>query len=119
LAGLCHCRNRQPQRMGTALTYARRYDLLTFVGIAGQDGLDARDIQDGAPSSVPAYDAGVESKNPLRLPSRTSGNGQGARPHQGRKSSYPRCGRVDVSAGLRDKLLADVRRLSSADEVAT
>jgi hypothetical protein len=30
-----------PHRMGTALTYARRYALFTLVGIAGEDDLDA------------------------------------------------------------------------------
>jgi ERF superfamily len=29
-----------PRRMGAALSYARRYALLTLVGIAGQDDLD-------------------------------------------------------------------------------
>src|SRR5437763_17126613 len=33
-----------PQRMGMALTYARRYALFTLVGIAGEDDLDAPDI---------------------------------------------------------------------------
>ena len=33
-----------PQRMGTALTYARRYALFTLVGIAGEDDLDCPDI---------------------------------------------------------------------------
>src|SRR5438552_11658572 len=33
-----------PQRMGTALTYARRYALFTLVGIAGEDDLDAPDL---------------------------------------------------------------------------
>src|SRR5215471_1936397 len=32
------------QRMGAALTYARRYALFTLVGIAGEDDLDAPDI---------------------------------------------------------------------------
>src|SRR5947207_10213250 len=31
-------------RMGAALTYARRYDLATLVGIAGEDDLDAPDL---------------------------------------------------------------------------
>src|SRR3954469_23739801 len=35
-----------PQRMGTALTYARRYSLFTLVGIAGEDDLDAPDLSD-------------------------------------------------------------------------
>src|SRR5246127_1443618 len=43
-----------PQRMGAALTYARRYALFTLVGIAGEDDLDASDLCDGAgsPSST-------------------------------------------------------------------
>src|SRR5215472_4632252 len=36
-----------PQRMGAALTYARRYALFTLVGIAGEDDLDAPDVCDG------------------------------------------------------------------------
>jgi ERF superfamily len=32
------------QRMGAALTYARRYSLFTLVGIAGEDDLDAPDL---------------------------------------------------------------------------
>ena len=33
-----------PRRMGAALTYARRYALFTLVGIAGEDDLDAPEI---------------------------------------------------------------------------
>ncbi len=33
-----------PRRMGAALTYARRYALFTLVGIAGEDDLDAPDL---------------------------------------------------------------------------
>ena len=33
-----------PRRMGAALTYARRYALFTMVGIAGEDDLDAPDL---------------------------------------------------------------------------
>ena len=33
-----------PHRMGAALTYARRYALFTMVGIAGEDDLDAPDL---------------------------------------------------------------------------
>jgi hypothetical protein len=36
----------RPQRMGSALTYARRYSLFTLVGIAGEDDLDAPDVTD-------------------------------------------------------------------------
>src|ERR1700746_1546698 len=41
-----------PHRMGTALTYARRYALFTLVGIAGEDDLDAPDLL--APSGTAA-----------------------------------------------------------------
>src|ERR1700722_4900921 len=34
-----------PRRMGAALTYARRYALFTLVGIAGEDDLDAPDLE--------------------------------------------------------------------------
>src|SRR5580700_7593646 len=33
-----------PRRMGAALTYARRYALFTLVGIAGEEDLDAPDL---------------------------------------------------------------------------
>src|SRR6516225_9018918 len=41
----------RPQRMGAALTYARRYSLFTLVGIAGEDDLDAPDLTDPAPET--------------------------------------------------------------------
>jgi ERF superfamily len=34
----------EPRRMGAALTYARRYALFTLVGIAGEDDLDAPEL---------------------------------------------------------------------------
>ena len=41
-----------PHRMGTALTYARRYSLFALVGIAGEDDLDAPDAKDAPGSEV-------------------------------------------------------------------
>src|SRR5260370_16200860 len=40
-----------PQRMGAALTYARRYALFTLVGIAGEDDLDAPDLTACGPAA--------------------------------------------------------------------
>src|SRR5215510_13068532 len=40
-----------PQRMGAALTYARRYALFTLVGIAGEDDLDAPDMTTCGPAA--------------------------------------------------------------------
>src|SRR6516165_8765620 len=64
-----------PQRMGAALTYARRYALFTLVGIAGEDDLDAPDLC-GGPLSPSMVDrsfkpTGDQSRMPVRMP----GNG--------------------------------------------
>src|SRR6516164_4858655 len=56
-----------PQRMGAALTYARRYALFTLVGIAGEDDLDAPDLTGPTPATA-------TSKEP-KLQRRTGGNG--------------------------------------------
>jgi len=58
-----------PQRMGAALTYARRYGLFTLVGIAGEDDLDAPDI------CMPAPVAGSSTAG-SQFPSQSPGNGK-------------------------------------------
>jgi hypothetical protein len=105
-----------PQRMGAALTYARRYALFTLVGIAGEDDLDAPDLQHGAPSSGPGGDRGaepIEQRSPLRFPPRPSGN-EHARVRA--KVASAAVFDPDLSAALRDKLLAEVQSLPSADQ---
>src|SRR5207245_10319909 len=62
-----------PQRMGAALTYARRYALFTLVGIAGEDDLDAPDLCTPPPTTTARTGAG---SGELRLPSRSDGNGR-------------------------------------------
>src|SRR5438309_2964345 len=42
-----------PHRMGAALTYARRYALFTLVGIAGDDDLDAPDLNGELEGALP------------------------------------------------------------------
>ena len=42
-----------PKRMGAALTYARRYSLFALVGIAGEDDLDAPDLNAAEPNDAP------------------------------------------------------------------
>src|ERR1700720_4527435 len=68
-----------PQRMGAALTYARRYALFTLVGIAGEDDLDAPDLCDGARSPTPPADERLlkprDGQPPV--PPRKPGNGHG------------------------------------------
>src|SRR6266568_2223474 len=68
-----------PQRMGAALTYARRYALFTLVGIAGEDDLDAPDLCEPAPlSPMSAANRGLKQRSDQsRVPSHASGNGRG------------------------------------------
>src|SRR5712691_9866563 len=60
-----------PQRMGAALTYARRYGLFTLVGIAGEDDLDAPDLTACGPTAGREGDPGQN-----RFPTPQSGNGR-------------------------------------------
>src|SRR5262245_1446766 len=62
-----------PQRMGAALTYARRYALFTLVGIAGEDDLDAPDLCAAPPTTATTTGTG---SGELRFPPRSDGNGR-------------------------------------------
>jgi ERF superfamily len=104
-----------PQRMGAALTYARRYALFTLVGIAGEDDLDAPDL--AAPSGRgPAPDK-TEASGNRRL------NGDGGPTRQpsgnGRAKTSPRAVlAAGASAELRNRLVAQIAELGSADDAA-
>ena len=106
-----------PHRMGAALTYARRYALFTLVGITGEDDLDAPDLT--APT-VPD----LKPETPVTSNKVAGINGG---PRAG-AASIRRNGKAHTitikldpagSAALRDQLLTDVDRLSSADAAAT
>jgi ERF superfamily len=100
-----------PQRMGAALTYARRYALFTLVGIAGEDDLDAPDLCDGPRSPTPPADE-RSLKPGAPVQQRKPGNGQ--RRH-GMHGERPRTLEPEQSAALRDKLLTAVGNITSAD----
>ena len=108
-----------PHRMGAALTYARRYALFTLVGITGEDDLDAPDLT--APT--------VPDSKPETLVTSNKVAGINGGPRAG-AASIRRKGKAHTitikpvldpagSAALRDQLLTDVDRLSSADAAAT
>jgi hypothetical protein len=117
-----------PHRMGAALTYARRYALFTLVGIAGEDDLDAPDLNGGmdalphpaAPdgrghqgvaggpgTDLPLRAAVIASSPPIPA---ASGNGR-------RKQIRPP--RVlltaDHSAALRERLVSELKRFTEPD----
>jgi ERF superfamily len=93
-----------PQRMGAALTYARRYALFTLVGMAGEDDLDAPDFCNG-PISPSAAD-------PSPMPPLTRGNGYA---HGGRKGRIAITLEPEQSATLREQLLTELANITSAD----
>jgi len=99
-----------PQRMGAALTYARRYALFTLVGIAGEDDLDAPDIC--MPAPVTGVSTTGSSTAGLQLPPQTRQNGKirGAA-----KTAGPTVLLTDESASLRDDLLSEIAGLASQD----
>ena len=101
-----------PQRMGAALTYARRYALFTLVGIAGEDDLDAPDLCAAPPDSAARTETGSSE---LRLPSRSDGNGQTRA--AARAASTPVLS-SDESAALRDRLLSEAAGLHSQESAA-
>jgi hypothetical protein len=104
-----------PQRMGAALTYARRYALFTLVGIAGEDDLDAPDLCDG-PLSPSAVDGPFKpTDDQPRLPPPRPGNG---RDRRGRKGDIPITLDSERSAALREKLLTELGNIASADLAA-
>jgi hypothetical protein len=101
-----------PQRMGAALTYARRYALFTLVGIAGEDDLDAPDLCNGAPSLTPTCEERSSRSRNGQAPLRTPGNGQ---QRHSVPSEWPGVLEPDQSAALRENLLTALRNIPSAE----
>jgi hypothetical protein len=103
-----------PQRMGAALTYARRYALFTLVGIAGEDDLDAPDLCDGPRSQTWSADEYLlmPRDGEPRVPPRKPGNGQRRNSMHGER---PAPLEPEQSAALREKLLTELGTITSAD----
>ncbi len=96
------------QRRGEALTYARRQALFTLVGIAGEDDLDAPDLnQTSSPRTL------NQDKN-----RRLNGGQQKPAQREGRSKSTKSILAPGASAELRDRLIAEVNELGSGDDAA-
>ena len=110
-----------PRRMGAALTYARRYALFTLVGIAGEDDLDAPDLAEGAKADAAAEADGADIPTRLR-PAPAAEDGASATAAPRARGSPIRPPRLllgtEQSAALRERLLASLGQLQSADEAA-
>jgi hypothetical protein len=116
-----------PKRMGAALTYARRYALFTLVGIAGDDDLDAPDLNDDAPPSTAARPQGAgialgwgkasPGGTQALGPSRQPGNGRATRGEKGRAAAAPILP-PEESTAVRGRLVAEITGLTSAELAA-
>ena len=107
-----------PHRMGAALTYARRYALFTLVGIAGEDDIDAPDLNAPTPggSEKPAPNNhgrlnGGQSHSAPQMPGHRG-------PRVVSKTAKPILG-PEASAALRDRLMAEVQAIASSDNATT
>jgi ERF superfamily len=107
-----------PQRMGAALTYARRYALFTLVGIAGEDDLDAPDLG----GYERAVAANIDHEKPAVV-DRSLVNGQppeftvatiARRKAAALRTPAPILA-TEPSAQLRDQLLAELAQIASTD----
>jgi hypothetical protein len=96
------------QRMGAALTYARRYALFTLVGIAGEDDLDAPDL-----GAVPNPAAELPRSNGQAAAAQRTALGDGKQGPSARSVLGEQ-----LSASLRGSLIEQVAAISSADEAA-
>jgi hypothetical protein len=110
-----------PQRMGAALTYARRYALFTLVGIAGEDDLDAPDLAVAPP--LPPTTA------PDRLKGTGNGTLNGGYQHSAERPAPRRYTRLasnpaeptlgpEASAELCDRLLAELDEIGGSEAAA-
>jgi hypothetical protein len=108
-----------PQRMGAALTYARRYALFALVGIAGEDDLDAPDLLLPAAPVAKADSPFGNKKDRLN-----GGQGQSVQPgsggHRAKASSTPLRAKLDAeaSAALREQLITELENISSSENAA-
>jgi ERF superfamily len=107
-----------PRRMGAALTYARRYALFALVGIAGEDDLDAPDLQ----SPISEIDAEGQKVNGGQL---NDGGERTAKPEVTiRRPETPKAPTANpvpglhASAKLRERLIEEIRAIASGDDAA-
>jgi hypothetical protein len=102
--------------MGAALTYARRYSLFTLVGIAGEDDLDAPDLQSvPGPNADPPNESAVQASNGH---AHATGVSSSPRRRSPAMRLVPPILAADLSAQLRDRLLGELSGLQSSDEAA-
>jgi hypothetical protein len=105
-----------PQRMGAALTYARRYALFTLVGIAGEDDLDAPDLDAVTGTTAdPPDGSALQASDGHAHATKASSSSRRRAPVA---RLVPPILAADLSAQLRDRLLGELSGLRSSEEAA-
>ena len=105
-----------PQRMGAALTYARRYALFTLVGIAGEDDLDAPDLS--APRTLDAGNLSGPDRQFERREPVAADHPAASRDRKPFLRDPKTVLEPDASAVLRDQLLNELETITMADDAA-
>jgi hypothetical protein len=103
------------QRMGAALTYARRYALFTLVGIAGEDDLDAPDLDAGPRPAVELSRS--DPRGPLKGQAEVAERSPRSREKPSLASARPVLA-AEQSAILRERLLEELAAIGSTDGAA-
>jgi hypothetical protein len=102
--------------MGAALTYARRYALFTLVGIAGEDDLDAPDLN--TPAAPISGVKKLVSKKLGRLNGGQEYSTAGSRSRETVSDHSKPILDPEPSAALRDQLVGELREINSTEEAA-
>jgi ERF superfamily len=105
----------RPHRMGAALTYARRYGLFTLVGIAGEDDVDAPDLNEPTPETDKLKITSKSDGNGSRQSTSNRLGGRGRPKKSATVSLQPELS-IALSASLRTELLHEIEGLSTADD---
>jgi hypothetical protein len=105
----------RPHRMGAALTYARRYALFTLVGIAGEDDVDAPDLNEPTPETEKLKITSKSDSNGSRQSTSDRLRGRGRAKKSASVSLQPELS-IALSASLRTELLHEIEGLSTADD---
>src|SRR5712671_6283153 len=117
-----------PHRMGAALTYARRYALFTLVGIAGEDDLDAPDLNGALPHPAGPDERGQHAaENPgpgsppdAAIPASFAPPAAGASSDRRKQVRPPRALlSPENSLVLREQLIAELGTFTDAEALTT
>jgi ERF superfamily protein len=103
-----------PQRMGAALTYARRYALFTLVGIAGEDDLDAPDLTHGTGQASASNGQSKPSQDAGSTPAHSNGSARKLTARPAKPILAP-----EASAIVRAQLMTELEVITASEDAIT